>query len=1239
MQHLSFTNYIPVSLIKRKTQYGMRKRPRWIKVKSFLFLLLIPGTCHEQSSKAEPDTALVHKLINRAEALPTADSDSTLALLNEGIRLSKQIAYPVGQVRALEALGDWHVSQGAFAAAIKEYRHALTVQESLGRQQKMGHTWIKMANAAKANKDYEKAKAYFEEGYAAFESVNDKVGMAKTRTEQGVILYLEGDYEGATVAQDESMSLSVMAGDGKGECLALRRKGVIFTTLRKMPAAKNHFIKAIKIARQANYREEWSAGTSSLGHILIKEGNYREAQRYLDESLGISDGDSTLAVSYAAALLSKGDIFRLQGRYDQAFQVYSLAKAKMEELGYDFALPHINFQIGQIHLYLGEDDTAMNYFKTSLQIAKANKETQTQSEALYYMGLAKEKQNDWVTALQYFEESLALSKEAQFKEQIVRVQNQIGQFYKREGLFEKSFEYYEQSLEVLEHHANLTDIVSTYNLLGELYVEIGNFDEAFHYHNLAEDLLDESVNIDLKSSTLSYRGDTHSAQGNLTQAEEAYVECLQLLEQIGKISIVPQVSNRLGKFYLDQKRHEEALPLLEKSLEISQQIKDKLQEAEANLLISRLYLQFEDFQRALDHALEANTFELLSYQFRSAKQLADIYSYSNNYKAAYTQLLRFNSLSDSLSQQKSARILERELAELEAIRNLEITRKEKQLQLYFIWALLAVGIAALLGAYAFYTNSKKNKQLANKELAFRRMRDNLFANISHDFRTPLTVLKSSLDEMRKGTLMGSYISHAQMLYRNTDNLTRLTNQMLDLARMSEGRMKLKPVATDLNHTVRMTLLPLSSLAQAKNISFQFTMPVKHATFLFDPNAVQKVVQNLVYNAVKFTPEGGQLDVILTIGSTHWTVKVADTGIGIAPDHLPYIFDRYYRSSFNKSETGGLGLSLAKQLVELGGGSIEVQSELGKGTVFSVHWPNGIDNFPTDQYQTFISETIGMHEKDETADTLPPKASFSTERLITQVDSTAPQLLIAEDDPDLNMLLYQQLSEEYRIIRTFNGKEAMQLLKEEAPDLILTDIMMPEMDGIQFVEQVMADRDCSHVPIIVLSALEQDVEDMKLWREGIVDFVNKPYNIDILRYRIANQLRIRREFRERLSKEGWNASSLANAPLTSVDKAFLEELKQCFEEHLDEIELDIDHLTRILGLSRTSLYNKVKSLTGHSPSIFLRKYRMNRAKELLSLQVGNVTEVAFQVGYSNLSQFSRVFKEEFGISPSTFRKES
>ena len=609
---------------------------------------------------------------------------------------------------------------------------------------------------------------------------------------------------------------------------------------------------------------------------------------------------------------------------------------------------------------------------------------------------------------------------------------------------------------------------------------------------------------------------------------------------------------------------------------------------------------------------------LLNLAVRAQKELTEQNNLDILYKELYFDLEgKKQELISSSSQLKKSKT--------------ELTNSRKLLFVSIISIIIFLFLIAFI-----YKNYKKNKTIATQELRFRKLRDNLFANLSHEFRTPLTVLKTSISQIGASTSSETRKNYTPLLHRNIENLVTLTNQMLDLAKMSEDKLKLQLEKADPVEHIFETLSLLSSLCEYKNIELSFTAPIVPVFINFDKNILQKVIQNLVYNAIKFTHENGKINVSVELLSTQMTVSVTDNGKGIMKEELPYIFDRYFRSytESHDGNTGGLGLALTKQLIELMGGTIHAESTYLKGATFKFNIPIP-ERITIPQGKSTINIIVGT--KEQFID--PLKSNVNKDRWAYRAEANngveRKQILIVEDQLDLNRLISTELKEQYNILQAYNGEQALQLIEDKSPDLILSDIMMPTMNGIELISILSSNQNYNHIPIMVISALESDLDNLNLWKKGIVDFINKPFDLDILLLKIGNFFKSQEAIYNQYSSNPLIKSIYTS--ISSRDKMFVQKLIEMIEDKMHDEEFNIESLSSQLYMSRSSLYKKVKDISGFTPTQFVRKHRLHKAKTLIENDAGNISEIAHMVGYTNLSQFSRVFKEEFGWSPSKYQQ--
>jgi DNA-binding response OmpR family regulator/two-component sensor histidine kinase len=463
--------------------------------------------------------------------------------------------------------------------------------------------------------------------------------------------------------------------------------------------------------------------------------------------------------------------------------------------------------------------------------------------------------------------------------------------------------------------------------------------------------------------------------------------------------------------------------------------------------------------------------------------------------------------------------------------------------------------------------------------------------------------------------------------------------LLDISRLDSGHMKLVLQRSDLIRFLKTLAIQFSSLAQSKKIRFVIDLPDNEKVVWYDEEKITKVVQNLLSNAFKFTPEGG----VVTFRLRHRMEReagdssmirliVADTGSGIPAMEREKIFHRFYRAGHHVGKDAGgtgIGLALTRELVHLMHGEITVRSLEGKGSIFIASIPLGKDHLKDTEY--ILKDS--MEEIPELA--MDQKVTSAIE--VKKGESGHEELiLIVEDHAELRSFMREKLSQEFTITEARDGKEGLQLAYSEIPDLIITDVMMPEMDGMEFCRNVKGDERTSHIPVIMLTA-KSTSEDKKEGLElGADDYIIKPFEMEELEVRIKNLLVQRRNLREKYSSMiGLDWASLK---VTTLEEKFLRKLSGCIIEHIDDDELNVGTLSQKMSMSREHLFRKLKALTGNSPGDLIRTIRLKAAASLLEKSDESITRISLNTGFSNPSHFASLFRKFYGKSPLEYRKE-
>ncbi len=537
---------------------------------------------------------------------------------------------------------------------------------------------------------------------------------------------------------------------------------------------------------------------------------------------------------------------------------------------------------------------------------------------------------------------------------------------------------------------------------------------------------------------------------------------------------------------------------------------------------------------------------------------------------------------------------------------------------------------------------QKNLQIMEMD----QMKTRFFSNVSHEFRTPLTLIIGPLEDiLSKEDLTEKNRVAMERMHRNAVRLLGLINQLLDLSKLDAGSMKLELIESDILRFARLIASSFHPLADRKKIDFQVKIPEKEYHTYFDQDKLEKILTNLLSNAFKYTPEEGEVNCQIKIESKgknkdqHFlNIRISDSGPGIPAELVDKIFDRFYQveGTWQLSSGGtGIGLSLTRELVGLQHGQIKVESAEGKGSSFTIIIPLGKDHLDKNEFLTGKTENL---EDTGKANLTLVSGNFGKQKVeeggIEETDGKA-KILVVEDSEDVRAHLLDNLEDQFAIQEAVDGVEGLSLATESIPDLIITDLMMPNMDGVELCKKLKTDERTSHIPVIMLTAkasVESRIEGLET---GADAYMTKPFNMQELHTRLKSLIEQRRVLRERFSKEAELGPS--DIAVTSVDEKFLNKAIQIIEDNLGDFDFDVTAMTGEIGMSRMQLFRKLKALTNQTPSEFIRTIRLKRGAQLLQKKFGNVAEITYEVGFNNLSYFAKCFRELYGVSPSEYAK--
>ena len=582
-----------------------------------------------------------------------------------------------------------------------------------------------------------------------------------------------------------------------------------------------------------------------------------------------------------------------------------------------------------------------------------------------------------------------------------------------------------------------------------------------------------------------------------------------------------------------------------------------------------------------------------------------------------------------------------------------------------IWAYLVYSLVMIsLILMARYLTIKQTKLKSSFELEHllrereeeeHKLRISFFTNISHELRTPLTLisgpLKQIIQSSKSSPLSEEVTNYLSLINRNVKRLTELTNQLLDFRKIESGSMRLEIYQSDLVQFIREITETFVSSSRKKQLRVEFIPEMESLSAWFDPDKLDKILTNLIRNAVKFTFEGS-ITIRLTeisSGSSNTgrrvEISVSDTGIGISEDQIDQIFSPFHqvdRSYQRKNEGTGLGLALVKSLVQLYNGEISVSSQVGKGSCFTVRLPVDRESMPDNRIIT-PNELI-LSDNDASDEDIPDEKQEISASVPALGKSEKPLILIVEDNQDMRFYIRKILLDSFTIIEATHGREGLQMALVAIPDLIISDVMMPELSGTEMAQQLKSDERTSHIPIILLTALAGTGQKIKGLTIGADDYITKPFSEEILLLKTENLIKNRQKLKEHLIKQIGVAArqNLATGiepnelPMENMDEKFLRKALNIIENHIEESEFGVETLAREIGMESSTLYKKMMALIDMPPGEFIRDIRLKRAVQLIGQKHLTISEISFMTGYNNPKYFTKVFRKHYGMSPTEYR---
>lgn len=830
--------------------------------------------------------------------------------------------------------------------------------------------------------------------------------------------------------------------------------------------------------------------------------------------------------------------------------------------------------------------------------------------------------------------------------------NELGTDFRRVGSFSEAAPYHYLSLEIAEVYRGKDSIyiernmASSYNGIGSICRAMNEFDEALRVYGKALEL--ESKHNNYRGMAINYAniGAIHFDRDAFDKAEENYLISLRNNELADYPMGIALCRINIGRIYEMEDKLEEALSEFLKAYHIMEATSDKWHWLDACFKTGNIYTKKGEFTKARDYLERglktAQKIHSLRHIHKGYELLSALNYVQGNYRQAAREMLLTQLYADTLKRnQEVDRLLEsrvkyetsrfvRQIEELDE-RNREQTVKRKNALLLMIPVILVLLALLLIILYKRTLERRQAIELKNLE----RMRSNFFTNITHEFRTPITVI-NGLGEHIRSTMKDTDSPQAkglEAIQRQGKQLLRLVNQLLDFSRSEAGINKPQWRQGDLVGYLQVITEPYIQYARSKGIDLFIYSEEEHFPMNFAPSSVKKVLGNLLANAIKHCVEGEQIIVHFRCDkpARRCYIQVKDSGEGIAPGNLPHIFELYYTSvSDNAGGMGsGIGLALSKQLVEEMGGTISVSSVPGKGSEFTIMLPVSLAEIPEEELECLDEDEMIAFPGGE----LPEEDEETVELKKRNGKKT---LLIVEDNKDVVHYMQIILSGKYSLLHAANGNEGLLMAEQQIPDLIITDVMMPEKDGYAFTAELRASVAVSHIPVIMITAKGTTEDKLEGLKAGADAYLPKPFDEQELLVRIKQLLNSRAMLMETYSNALFQGSR-GNGAEMDHNMTFITKLSNVVNDHLDDSAYFPDKLAQDMCLSESQLGRKLKAMTGHTITSFVMRARLNKAKQMLSRRDRSIKEVALDCGFSDLSYFSRSFRKVFGYTPSQFIK--
>ena len=884
----------------------------------------------------------------------------------------------------------------------------------------------------------------------------------------------------------------------------------------------------------------------------------------------------------------------------------------------------------------------------------------------------------------------------------MRARKKLGRVYRESNFFIKAIDCHTRELKLAEQLGDTIAAVQALNNIGTNFRRMGILDEAVDYHyrglHLCEEFSLKDDSTARKNRVISLNGignicltlgDTETADSVFNAALEGekrlgshlgqainYANLGSLYERNGQIDSAwtfyrrSMEQNRLAKSDLGislcythfgrlnekQGRRAEAIAEYRKAYEIMAPSDDRWHTMEPCLALAEIYIKMGDDATAMQYLATADRLahdlHSLEHQSQIARLYYDIYNRKGDARQALHFYKIYNELGDSVSSEKNIIHMqnmrvrfehEQHRAEMETV-NQQYRTERTLKRLSFAAGILAIILAAVIVCFMLYAlRARKRKQEVQHQLD--EMRLSFFTNITHEFRTPLTVILGYSRMMEEGKVpMGDITRVANMVSRQGSRLLSLINQLLDIQKVKSAVGKCDWHRGDVVLFLSNIIESHLNMAHSRGIRLFYAPKQQKAVCDFVPDYAQKVVCNLVTNAIKFSKEGSEVLVSLDVGDDMLQMRVADFGSGISQDEQQRIFEPFYQTESDKKNVGsGVGLALVKQIVSALNGNISLVSKVGEGSVFTVRIPvkapEGVEVKSLESLGSVPTSILLNAENDVMPETdCSASISEADDADDDNPSDTRQLVLIVEDNADVAEYMTMQLKTRYRLAIAHDGMKGLEMATQLVPDIIVTDVMMPRMDGYELCQAVKQSEVLNHIPVIMVTAKTSQEDKLRGLQLGVDAYIYKPFDAEELAVSVGNLLEKSRMLRERYMQAAAEHQPNAEAALPPQDRAFIDRVNTIVDKEMNEGNVTVDTVAVALCMSSAQFRRKLTAVSGTTPAVYIRTRQMQMAQRILDSNADlPINEVAMKCGFYDVSHFTRTFKLVMGVTPTQYKK--